>query len=43
VSAVRLTTEALELRPCVPEDLDVLIGIWTDPAVGRFLVDDPVS
>jgi RimJ/RimL family protein N-acetyltransferase len=40
VSAPQLTTEALELRRCAAEDLEVLIHLWTDPAVRRFLFDD---
>lgn len=40
MSAIRLTTKALELRPCTPEDLDVLYSLWTDPEVRRFLFDD---
>jgi RimJ/RimL family protein N-acetyltransferase len=35
-----LTTEALELRPCAAGDLDVLLRLWTNPAVRRFLFDD---
>ncbi len=38
--AVRLTTEALELRPSTPEFLDVLLALWSDPKVKRFLFDD---
>jgi hypothetical protein len=40
VIGASLTTEALELRPCAAEDLDVLFCLWTDPAVRRFLFDD---
>ena len=38
----RLTTQSLDLRPCSREDLPVLLGLWTDPAVRRFLFDDRV-
>jgi RimJ/RimL family protein N-acetyltransferase len=37
---VRLTTEALDLRPCTAADLDFLHDLWTHPAVRRFLFDD---
>jgi len=40
MSSARLATEALELRPCAPDDLDLLIGLWSDPAVRRFLFDE---
>ena len=38
--AVRLTTEALELSPCTPEDLNVVLRLWSEPEVRRFLFDD---
>jgi RimJ/RimL family protein N-acetyltransferase len=42
VTGASLTTEALELRPCEAGDLDVLLRLWSDPAVRRFLFDDRV-
>jgi len=35
-----LTTEALQLRPCAAGDLEVLLRLWTNPAVRRFLFED---
>jgi ribosomal-protein-alanine N-acetyltransferase len=39
-----LTTPRLELRPATIHDLDVLLAIWSEPDVRRFLFDDePVT
>jgi [ribosomal protein S5]-alanine N-acetyltransferase len=34
---MNLITPRLHLRPIVPEDLPVLVALWTDPDVTRFL------
>ena len=38
-----LETPRLRLRPLVPDDLDPLTRIWTDPEVARFLLTKPRS